>query len=584
MENRLGIFICKSFYKEASAVLERDAFPNVELLALPAQCDGFDFNSDAIGERLIQRAAGFSHIAVIGCQAWNRLKSRLDGRIQNLECYLFLNCFEILLNGELLNYFLQQGAYLLTPDRTHHFKDRVVAMGFSESLAREFYGETTKKLTILDPGISDGVKADAEDVSRFLDLPYEILPVGLEHARRFLSNIILRYQVDSEKTFTNDQLARITRQTNDYALVFDQLENLVRLSEEKAIIGQGFLLFNLLFAPSNIVFVSEDRQNEPLYFIPDDRLADDLIGRDVGGDSFCVEISHDKQRYGRFVICNVTFPQYIAHYKDLSMHLNYIIGLAFANARLFMQVSANEVVLQENATRLETLNATKDKLFSIIAHDLINPFNALIGLSWLLIDQFDEMPPDQKMDFLKKINQSANDTLLLLQNLLKWSRTQADNVVFSLGDVDAFECFDEVRHLVAYQAESKQIDVRMHVVPGLTLFGDRDMIQTVLRNLVTNAIKFSIPGGSVVMSGWMADDKVCISVADTGVGIPADVLPSLFGSQGAVITVGTQNEKGSGLGLILCKEFVERHGGTISVDSQPGKGTVFTFRLPRRSL
>ncbi|HAS83749.1 MAG TPA: hypothetical protein DCS43_14030, partial [Verrucomicrobia bacterium] len=231
-----------------------------------------------------------------------------------------------------------------------------------------------------------------------------------------------------------------------------------------------------------------------------------------------------------------------------------------------------------------TLNATKDKLFSIIAHDLINPFNALIGLSWLLIDQFDEMPPDQKMDFLKKINQSANDTLLLLQNLLKWSRTQADNVVFSLGDVDAFECFDEVRHLVAYQAESKQIDVRMHVVPGLTLFGDRDMIQTVLRNLVTNAIKFSIPGGSVVMSGWMADDKVCISVADTGVGIPADVLPSLFGSQGAVITVGTQNEKGSGLGLILCKEFVERHGGTISVDSQPGKGTVFTFRLPRRSL
>ncbi len=584
MENRLGIFICKSFYKEARAVLERDALPDVELLVLPDRCDGFDVHPDDVCERLVQRATGFSHIAVIGCQAWKSLESRLDGRIRKLECHLFHNCFEFLLNGDLINYFLQQGAYLLTPDRAHHFKEHVLAMGFTEALAREFYGETTKKLTILDPGISDGVKADAEEVSRFVAIPHEILPVGLDHARMVLSRIILRYQLDAEKSFTNSQLARINRQTTDYALIFDQLENLVRLSGEKDIIAQVFTLFNLLFAPANIAFVPEEASSERLYFIAGDEFAEDSGGVAPEEGGFSVVIGHDRQHYGWFVIRKVTFPQYIEHYKELSMHLSYIIGLAFANARLFMQVSANEVVLQENAARLETLNATKDRLFSIIAHDLINPFNAMIGLSWLMMDQFGTMPSGQKMDFLKKINQSANDTLLLLQNLLKWARTQADKVTFLPDEMDALECFEDVRNLVAYQAEAKQVVVKVEVAQGLTMFGDRDMVHTVVRNLVTNANKFSHPGGVVSIRGWHDDARAWVSVTDTGVGIPAEVMPGLFGAQGTVVTEGTQNEKGSGLGLVLCKEFVERHGGTISADSQPGRGTVFSFCLPRRSV
>lgn len=578
MDNRLAIFVCDLFLPEAREVLQSEHYHSVEIYAVPRICDGAQLPTGGVFDNILAQSANFSKAVLIGCPCLDRAHAALVGKLRNLEFIRQENCFEILLGKTTLQHFLHQGAYLMTPGRARNFAGHMQAAGFSHEAARSFFGETTMKILILDTGIETDVADSAAAVSDFLGLPCEVLPVGLDHIRLFLSKCVQQFRLESERDFTNQRLAQITKQANDYSMVFDRIESLVRLRRESEIVSQVFELMYLLFAPANIAFISEPagKPAAVVYFNADD--AFDVAKTD--DESFSVEISNQDIRYGRFVIRKVAFPQYLNHYKNLSFCFANVIGLAFANSSLYKQVLENERVLQSNAERLEELNATKDKLFTVIAHDLINPFNALIGLSNLLLHNFDKMASERKLEWIRMINASAGEALQLLQNLLNWARNQTGQIKFEPAMLDAPVVMDEIMRLVASQAVTKSVRVDLQIDPGAKLFGDRDMVQTVIRNLLTNAIKFSQPGDAVVLRCVMHDDHTSVSVQDSGVGIAAENLPMIFGEQGKLVERGTGNELGSGLGLILCKEFVERHGGTISVISEPSKGSEFTFCLP----
>lgn len=235
---------------------------------------------------------------------------------------------------------------------------------------------------------------------------------------------------------------------------------------------------------------------------------------------------------------------------------------------------------RKKAEELKLLNATKDKFFSIIAHDLKNPFNSLLGFSELLKSDFDSMEKEEMRTFINIIHDSSKHGFNLLENLLQWSRANTGSIEYFPKTINVGELISNCISLYRNNADKKQIQIFNDVPEDLILFGDKEMLSTVFRNLISNAIKFTLKGGKVKIKMVKNSKRVVISVIDTGVGIPEEKISSLFKIDVQHSTLGTSNEKGTGLGLILCKEFVEKHGGQIKVESERKNGSEFKVILP----
>lgn len=240
----------------------------------------------------------------------------------------------------------------------------------------------------------------------------------------------------------------------------------------------------------------------------------------------------------------------------------------------------NEAEIKLKNAELTNLNATKDKFFSIIAHDLKSPFNSIIGFSSLLARQVNERDYEGIKKYATIIQESSQQALDLLVNLLEWSRSQTGKMVFTPEDVDVAFLISQSVGVLIGAAQQKQIAVHKQMPANLVVRADNAMVNTILRNLISNAIKFTNPGGSIVISAERKAEELLISVADNGVGINQVSIDKLFRIEETYSTLGTQKEKGSGLGLLLCKEFVEKHGGRIWVESEVGKGSTFLFTIP----
>ncbi len=231
--------------------------------------------------------------------------------------------------------------------------------------------------------------------------------------------------------------------------------------------------------------------------------------------------------------------------------------------------------------KLKEANASKDKFFSIIAHDLKNPFNALLGSAEALHENIDDFDKDDLHDMSNIIYRSAKNAYALLENLLEWSRSQLDRLDIKPHDINLRDIVHESIMIVESQAENKQVSI-LNTISDAMVHADTNLLKTILRNLLSNAIKYTATGGMITVSSQEnADaDMVEISVTDNGIGMPHEVMEKIFKIDTKYSTPGTAKETGTGLGLVLCKEFVERQGGRIWVESEVGKGTRFTFTLP----
>ena len=239
-----------------------------------------------------------------------------------------------------------------------------------------------------------------------------------------------------------------------------------------------------------------------------------------------------------------------------------------------------ESELRNLSEALTESNATKDKFFSIIAHDLKSPFNSILGLTDALIQDFKNLDEKRIDGLLNTIKNSSERAFELLENLLTWANSQTGRIEYTPEMINLRQTINETISLLEDQATSKYIHLSSPALEDCIAFCDKQMIQTVLRNLVSNAIKFTPPNGDVVIAITSTDHFYEISVKDTGIGIAKEDIPKLFRIESKYSTRGTADEKGTGLGLILCKEFVEKHGGKIWVESEEGKGSAFYFTLP----
>jgi len=237
--------------------------------------------------------------------------------------------------------------------------------------------------------------------------------------------------------------------------------------------------------------------------------------------------------------------------------------------------------IKDNELKLIELNTTKDKFFSLIAHDLRGPFNGLLGFTKLLENKLPTLDPEQIQKIAKTMRKSATNLYNLLENLLEWSKMQQG---LNAIDPESFVVMTEIIERMSDIQESairKEITLKYDIRNDLMIYADRNMFAAIIRNLASNAIKFTHEGGNIVIGAKpMNDHWVEFSVEDKGIGMNQHLLENLYRLDGKTNRKGTEKEPSTGLGLIICKEFIEKHGGELRVESEEGKGTTFFFTLP----
>ena len=291
-----------------------------------------------------------------------------------------------------------------------------------------------------------------------------------------------------------------------------------------------------------------------------------------------------RENYFSVFIVNIVFAFIIIllivnHFKIQSVENEELLE----EQNLSLKMLADKIHSQRNELkvknyRLKVINATKDKFFSIIAHDLKNPFNGILGFARLLIISLKEGRKEESISHANFILDSAKNAYTLLENLLEWSRSQTGRIKFNPKPIHLKTFIFENGSICKSMAEAKGIEIEIDIPPNLSVMVDENMLNTILRNLLTNAIKYTNKGGKVIVSASVNDSHVEISVTDTGIGMSKEIVNSLFKIHEISSKEGTENE--TGLGLLLCKTFAEKHGGKIHVNSEVGNGSCFTVIIP----
>ncbi|MFH1195246.1 MAG: hybrid sensor histidine kinase/response regulator [bacterium] len=243
------------------------------------------------------------------------------------------------------------------------------------------------------------------------------------------------------------------------------------------------------------------------------------------------------------------------------------------------------LTIRNQQKKLSELNASKDRFFSIVSHDLRNAFMNILGFSQLMRESVEELNKkeitlQEMQEIADKTYNSVKITYSLLENLLHWSSLQTGRAEFQPNNFALHKVCEKVSNLVSDIARNKEIKLNCNIDPAIQVYADENMVFTILRNLVSNAIKFTPRGGNVSIDAELKETFIAVSITDTGVGITEEEIANLFKIDEHQSKLGTENEKGTGLGLTLCKELVEKHGGRISVFGQPGKGSTFKFTIP----
>ncbi|MCX6151073.1 MAG: PAS domain S-box protein [Ignavibacteriales bacterium] len=239
-----------------------------------------------------------------------------------------------------------------------------------------------------------------------------------------------------------------------------------------------------------------------------------------------------------------------------------------------------ESAIKKYNDELMELNKSKDKFFSIVSHDLRSPFHGLLGLSSYLVSDYENLNKSEIKKLIDNLHVSTVNIFKYVENLLEWSRLQIGNIAHQPAQLDLQKSILYVFNLLSPNLLQKNISIEYHIEEKSNVFADQNMVNSILENLISNAIKFTISGGKIKISTEKQGSVIKTSITDNGIGIQQEILRKLFTLDSQYSTTGTSGEKGAGLGLLICKEMIEKNGGMLSVESIVGSGTTFHFTLP----
>lgn len=395
-------------------------------------------------------------------------------------------------------------------------------------------------------------------------------------------------KLNEQLVLQNENYQKITRELLKRNAEIENLYHRLKESEERfrnMFVKHSSIMF--LFDPSTYEIIDANFAAQHFYgYSEDEFLSKSLMDLHlVDKDEIEKRFKKAKDRNHQYV----TFKHVLANGNVRDVEV-YSVPILYkeeeVNFSIVYDVTKRkkaEKKLTESKRKLKEANSSKDKFFSIIAHDLKNPFNSLIGLSDFLTYNINDISKKQLKDLIQTIGEVSRQGYSLLENLLQWSRTQMGSLKVVIEPVNVSQIIEETVLLLKNNADTKEVEIIVEGCNQSTAMADANMIATVIRNLLANAIKYSFRNGKVFVQCHQNMSEILVSVIDEGKGIAREDLKKLFRIDENISTLGTEKETGTGLGLILCREFIERCKGTFYVESNPGQGSTFTFSLPLSS-
>jgi signal transduction histidine kinase len=583
MNSQLKIFICEHFKEETLGVFSTGNFEQIVPVFIPSRCvrpistknqltSIPDLNIVTIEEKLL-----------FGCACMNNADREFlhHQKIRNIP---LVNCFHMFAPKEIIDQLISEGAYLMTPGWLSNWRKWIELWG-GKIQAKQILSESVSKLVLLDTGIDPNSKSNLADLSEALSCKSETIKVGLDFYRLFLENEMLKYQLEKKADSAALSIVSSEKNAADYAMALDLLSELPRAESEEIVAGMIMEALNMLFAPKEIHYLSIiETKAGNLWSIPPSagneiikmRLSglSKPIGLTESGNGFLLRIGKENKILAIVEIDDLVVPEYQERYQNLGLALTGVFALAIENSRYFEKIHEMNKMLQD-------ANNTKDKFFTIIAHDLKSPFVTIMGFSEVLIENIQGFDKNKIEKYITAIYDSSKQAYSLLENLLIWAQSQKGSIDFAPEMFDLKALVIESVDFIETQALKKNVRIINAINEDIYVFADKNMMNTILRNLLTNAIKFTPQGGKIAIICSSFNDHTQIAITDTGVGMNEETINKLFRIDSQITNRGTENENGTGLGLILCKEFIEKHGGKIWAKSKPDEGSVFYFTIPK---
>jgi signal transduction histidine kinase len=433
-------------------------------------------------------------------------------------------------------------------------------------------------------------------------LGYTHLDIGNIYSKLDSSDLAIYHYLESLKIMTdiddshglalsNIKLSEIYLSQNNYKLARRSVQNSMKHAKRANLresIKNNYLILSRIYEADG------DSFNSLKYFKLYSNLKDSLLSASTSSKIADLQIRYEtaeKNKENELLKQKNLIQSY-----ELAKQDEYILYLALGIFAAILLLSAiiyryylinktskllaeKNVEIEKQKLRLEQLNQTKDKLFSIIAHDLKNPFQNIMGYTNLLSTDYDDFDDKEKQTIIKEIGNSSEASFQLLENLLQWAQSQTGSLLYAPTRVNYLEALKETLKPIKGIAYSKGIEIIIEKHDH-QIFIDQDFLKTIIRNLVTNAIKFTDTEGKIVISSERNLSDLIITVQDNGIGMNDNKINKLFSEETYESHSGTRDERGTGLGLIICKELVNKYDGKIWVESEEGKGTKFFFTVP----
>ncbi|HNW50290.1 MAG TPA: ATP-binding protein [Prolixibacteraceae bacterium] len=391
MTPSLGIYICNSLVPEVSQLLHSGNYPDVKVKSFPAVCIGCSLTNKHIAEMIGNDLEEFSKIIVVVSSCRGQ-KNEAPPASKKVEIIQLEQCFEIFINRPTIYHFVQQGCYLVSNGWLRNYQRHIREWGFDKETAKKFFGETCKKILLIETGLPGDYRPNLEALSEHMGLPYEILPVGSSHLQAFLDQIIFNWRNEAERIKQNERIAKLTRESADFSLIFNQLKRLIDYTEEEMIVSEITSLLNMILAPGQISYRQFLNGKEMTATRPSD-----IQPAFNPENSLSINIEHRSELLGIFMVYSLRFPEYISHYKTIGQLISQIGGISIANARKYSELekTRSELSKSENlfkAIMLQSpsvielydlnglqinVNRAYEELWGFPANHTVNQFNIL---------------------------------------------------------------------------------------------------------------------------------------------------------------------------------------------------------------
>lgn len=489
-------------------------------------------------------------------------------------------CLNMVAPGPVLENLVREGAYLMSPGWLDQWVARIAEWGFRAEDLHSFVHDSMDKLCLLDTLVVPGCDGSLDDLGEALGIATMRVPVGMSYFdsfadTRFSDALGVALHADSPVRTT----AVAGRDTADYAMALDLLAQLSRFQTETELIQQLLAVFTMLFAPGQMSLVRYvdgrpvgvnrvDREE----LIPDEETKANCLSLArvpkvvPHGRGFAIPLDFSDERIGLLFVSDFAMTDHLESYRNLMESIAPVCSLTLNNARNY----------EDAVSGLEF----RQRLFSIISHDLRGPLGSTVSVLKMLAEEIEGSVSDASMDLLTETILAAENIVLLLHSLLEWANALSESTELRTESLDLKQVTKVVLDTLRGQAGSKHVVLRNEVSKEARLRVDPNVLQTILRNLVSNAIKFSHPGGSVRIGAELRADRLVVTVTDTGVGMDADAVTNALQFTRRRNTPGTQGEPGTGLGLLLCHDLLRKVGGRLKLRSEIGAGTTASLSFP----